>query len=62
MYSIGLDVSKSTIAVYISINRQHLEIENSISSIPKSVLMPTKIQENKILPQMLDVIRRQWAA
>lgn len=29
MYSIGLDVSKSTIAVYIPINGQHLEIENT---------------------------------
>ena len=33
MYSIGLDVSKSTIAVYLPINEQYLEIENTLQGL-----------------------------
>jgi transposase len=33
MHSIGLDISKSTIAVYIPLNDQHLEIENNTKGI-----------------------------
>lgn len=33
MYSIGLDISKSTISIYIPINEQYLDIENNIKGL-----------------------------
>lgn len=33
MYSIGLDISKSTISIYIPINNQYIDIENSLKGL-----------------------------
>ena len=48
MYSIGLDVSKSTIAVYIPVNRQHLEIENSTRGLKGLYAKLRKLYAKKI--------------
>ena len=41
MYSIGLDISKATIDIYIPINKSNIQIKNDIKSI-KSLFQKLK--------------------
>ena len=47
MYSIGLDISKSTIDVYIPKNEENIQIANNLKAI-KSLYLKLKNNINKI--------------
>ncbi len=46
-YSIGLDISKSLISVYIPINTQSIEIENNLKSLKKLVSKLKKLYKKE---------------
>ena len=48
MYSIGLDISKSSIAVYVPKNNQELEIENSVAGFKKLLSKIKKLYKKEL--------------